>query len=383
MQRIQLEENEEITRKEYFKRKKIQSKKIKKRSKLTIAMLITIVILVTYIAIQIYVYNRKNNFSYLADESVLSQDIYNVYYVTEGYTYDPKYSLNTIYSNGFNDITLLTDAGFSDIQVSKDKIVGIREKKLFSFEKTTSEIKNILDKEVYKYTLYGDECYLILEENKKLAKFNLTNLEYVEFTPENICEIVVDAKNIFIVKDEKTKKQLYKLEKDGNNIVKMANDANVSYIICDEERLYFVNKSDDNKIYSINKDGSDYKRVADIKSVTDTGVLKDIDGSKYMYINNRCLFYINSGDENSLWKYDLDTGENVKEISMQVEILQNVGSTVFYKIKNSVGVYLYNTETKFMSEITKRKVKEFIVDTYTKVFIDKENKFIRNYYGGN
>ena len=223
----------------------------------------------------------------------------------------------------------------------------------------------------------------ILEENKKLAKFNLTNLEYVEFTPENICEIVVDAKNIFIVKDEKTKKQLYKLEKDGNNIVKMANDANVSYIICDEERLYFVNKSDDNKIYSINKDGSDYKKVADIKSVTDTGVLKDIDGSKYMYINNRCLFYINSGDENSLWKYDLDTGENVKEISMQVEILQNVGSTVFYKIKNSVGVYLYNTETKFMSEITKRKVKEFIVDTYTKVFIDKENKFVRNYYGGN
>lgn len=372
MQRIQLEENEEITRKEYFRRKKIQSKKIKKRSKLTIAMIITSVILIIYVIFQIYVYNKKNNLEYLADENVLNQDIYNVYYVTQGYTYDPKYSLNTIYSNGFNDITLLTDAGFSDIRISKGNIIGIREKYLHSFDKNTGEIKKILDKEVYKYTLYKDECYIILDNNKKLAKLDLNTLEFIEFSQDNICEIIADDSSLFVVKDEKTKKQLYKINKDGTNMTKIAANANVSYIICDNSKLYFVNKSDDSKIYSVNKDGSDYRKVADIKSVTDTGILKNIDGYKYMYINNECLFYINSDDENSLWKYDLKSGENVKEIAMQVEILQNVGSTVFYKIKNSVGVYLYNSDTKFMSEITKRKVKEFIVDTYTKVFINKE-----------
>lgn len=303
---------------------------------------------------------------------MLNQDIYNVYYVTQGYTYNPNYSLNMIYSNGFNDMTILTDAGFSDIKISKQKIIGIRENMLYSFDKNTEEISKIMDKEVYKYTLYNDCCYLILKDNKKLAKFDLNNYEITEYTLDNICEIIVDENNLFVVKDEKTKKQLYKLDKDGNNVTKIASDANVSYIICDDNKLYFVNKSDNSKIYSINKDGSEYKKVADIKSVTDTGVLKNVDGYKYMYINNGCLFYINSDDENSLWKYNLTTGENIKEISMQVEILQNVGSTVFYKIKNNVGVYLYNTDTKFMSEITKRKVEEFVVDIYTKVFIDKE-----------
>ena len=79
-------------------------------------------------------------------------------------------------------------------------------------------------------------------------------------------------------------------------------------------------------------------------------------------------------------KYNLNTGENVKEIAMQIEILQDVNETVFYKIKNERGVYLYNIDTKFMSEITKRKVKEFAIDIYTKVFMDttKSNKISKN-----
>ena len=126
------------------------------------------------------------------------------------------------------------------------------------------------------------------------------------------------------------------------------------------------------KIYTINKDGTGRIKLADICSVTDSGVVKNIDGSKYMYVYNNNLYYVNSADNYSLWKYDLNTKENTKEISMQVELLQNVNETVFYRVKDSVGVYLYNSDTKFMSEITKRKVKEFLVDTYTEVFIDEK-----------
>ena len=32
-----------------------------------------------------------------------------------------------------------------------------------------------------------------------------------------------------------------------------------------------------------------------------------------------------------------------------------------------MGVYLFNYETNFMSQVTKRKVKEFYIDKYTEI----------------
>ena len=37
-----------------------------------------------------------------------------------------------------------------------------------------------------------------------------------------------------------------------------------------------------------------------------------------------------------------------------------------------MGVYLYNYNTKFMSQVTKRKLKEFVVDNYEQ--IEQNNK---------
>ena len=221
---------------------------------------------------------------------------------------------------------------------------------------------------------------MILADNSKLYKYDLQTKENKYLNIDNVIEVLADENNVFVAKDEKIKKQLYKLDKQGDNISKIAPDANVSYVIESKDKLYFVNKADSNKIYSINKDGSDCKKLADICSASDRGVMRGVDGSKYMYVYNDYLYYVNSSDNDNLWKYNLNTGENVKEIAMQIEILQDVNETVFYKIKNERGVYLYNTNTKFMSEITKRKVKEFAIDIYTKVFMDttKSNKINKN-----
>lgn len=371
MQRVQLEENEEITRKEYMRRKKLEKKKITRRSKITYIMISLIVLLISYIVWQIVLYNTNNNYSYLADENVIDQSVYNVYYITEGYTYDPQYSLSSIYSNGFNDTVLLSNIGFTNIKINSNYVLGIKGEKLFAYDKKSMEMIEIVSDKVVDYTVYNDEAYLIVGDNKKLYSYNIESKELKDLGIEQVNEILVDDSNLYIAKNEKIKKQLYKLQKNGSECTKIASDANVSYIIQDESKLYFVNKSDDNKIYQITKDGSEYKKVGEITSVTDNGVLKNIDGSKYMYIYNKNLYYINSSDNDSLWKYNLENGENSKEIYMQVEILQNVEGTVFYKIKNGIGVYLYNSDTKFMSEITKRKVKEFAIDTYQKVFIDE------------
>lgn len=380
MQRIQLEEDEKITRKEYLKRKKKQSKRIRKKSKITYILTLFFIVLVLYIVFQIVIYRRKNNFSYLADDSVNSQALYNVYYVTEGYSYNPKYSLNSIYSNGFNESTVSYELGFYNIRITPEYVIGMKDGKLFSCSKNGKDVVQLYDQAIKNFTIYGNEVYMILADNSKLYKYDLQTKENKYLNIDNVIEVLADENNVFVAKDEKIKKQLYKLDKQGDNISKIAPDANVSYVIESKDKLYFVNKADSNKIYSINKDGSDCKKLADICSASDRGVMRGVDGSKYMYVYNDYLYYVNSSDNDNLWKYNLNTGENVKEIAMQIEILQDVNETVFYKIKNERGVYLYNTNTKFMSEITKRKVKEFAIDIYTKVFMDttKNNKINKN-----
>ena len=81
-----------------------------------------------------------------------------------------------------------------------------------------------------------------------------------------------------------------------------------------------------------------------------------------MFVSEGNLYYINPDDNNTLWKINLEDKNCEKVIHSSVQILQNVENTVFFKVKNEMGVYLYNFSTKFMSKITNRNVSEFSID---------------------
>ena len=82
-----------------------------------------------------------------------------------------------------------------------------------------------------------------------------------------------------------------------------------------------------------------------------------------MFVNNGYLYYIDIDDNNTLWSIKLDTLEKEQILSSSIEYLQNIENTVFFKQKGEMGIYLYNYDTKFISQITKRKMKEFCVDS--------------------
>ena len=85
MQRLQIDPDENLTRKEYLKRKKKEAGKLKRKSKLKyVALTLVVCILSIYVFTQFFIYNRENNFKYIEGEDVSNQKIYNVYYVTEG-----------------------------------------------------------------------------------------------------------------------------------------------------------------------------------------------------------------------------------------------------------------------------------------------------------
>lgn len=363
MTRLQLNPEEEITRKEYLKRKKKQKQGLKKKSKISYIMVGALVVLAVYVFFQFYVYSKSNNYKYVEGDGVSNQKVYNMYYVTEGYTYDPVYSLNSIRTDGFNDTLIYQNSGMHDIISKNNYIYGIKNGALCRFSKENSETETLVNSGVEKYTLTDTRVYYIA--NNKLSYIDVNTKENKEFSIDNVSEVLVDNNNLYVAKLEKTKKILVRYDLEGGSELKLTDSQNVSYIIQDENSIYFVNKADENKIYKIGKDGSNSTSLSDAVGISDKGNIKEIDGNKYLFVSNGKLYYINPSDSNSLWSVSLSDNSKEKVIYGSVQILQNVDDTVFYKVKNEMGIYLYNYNTKFMSKVTNRNVSEFSIDGIT------------------
>lgn len=363
MTRLQLNPEEEITRKEYLKRKKKQKQSLKKKSKISYIMVGALVILAVYVFFQFYVYSKSNNYKYVEGDGVSNQKVYNMYYVTEGYTYEPVYSLNSIRTDGFNDTLIYQNSGMHDIISKNNYIYGIKNGALCRFSKENSETETLVNSGVEKYTLTDTRVYYIA--NNKLSYIDVNTKENKEFSIDNVSEVLVDNNNLYVAKLEKTKKILVRYDLEGGSELKLTDSQNVSYIIQDENSIYFVNKADGNKIYKIGKDGSNSTSLSDAVGISDKGNIKEIDGNKYLFVSNGKLYYINPSDSNSLWSVSLSDNSKEKVIYGSVQILQNVDDTVFYKVKNEMGIYLYNYNTKFMSKVTNRNVSEFSIDGIT------------------
>ena len=361
--RLQLNPEEEITRKEYLKRKKKQKQSLKKKSKISYIMVGALVILAVYVFFQFYVYSKSNNYKYVEGDGVSNQKVYNMYYVTEGYTYDPVYSLNSIRTDGLNDTLIYQNSGMHDIISKNNYIYGIKNGALCRFSKENSETETLVNSGVEKYTLTDTRIYYIA--NNKLSYIDVNTKESKEFPIDNVSEVLVDNNNLYVAKLEKTKKILVRYDLEGGSELKLTDSQNVSYIIQDENSIYFVNKADGNKIYKIGKDGSNSTSLSDAVGISDKGNIKEIDGNKYLFVSNGKLYYINPSDSNSLWSVSLSDNSKEKVIYGSVQILQNVDDTVFYKVKNEMGIYLYNYNTKFMSKVTNRNVSEFSIDGIT------------------
>ena len=375
MQKLSLSDEEQMSRKEYLKNKKKQERQMNsvlgKFSKKKLIIAVLVILLLFYVGIQFYIYYSQNNYTYLSADEVDSQKVYNIYYMSEGYTYNPNSSLNFIKSNSFELTRIYTDLGFSNIKLYEDKLFGIKEGILYYLhldDKVT--LTQVSDNKFEKYNVYENCVYAITEEENKVMKISLDDLnDKIEFDKEGVAEILVDSNYIFLCVQVNNKKSLYRYDKYLKDEKKLTDSENVSYIVEDNDFIYFVNKADENRIYKVSKDGKVEKIADDVKSVTDKGKISYIDGNKYMFCLDGYLYYINTDDNRCLWRVNLETKKSEKVLYSSIEILQNVDDTVFYKISDQRGLYLYNVNTKFSSEVSSRLITEFIVEDD----IDEEN----------
>lgn len=367
LQRLQFDLGEQISRKEYLKRKKRNSKLLKKRSKITYILLAIFLALAVYIVVQLIIYRRYNNFKYTLGEGVNAQAVYNIYFITEGYTYDPVYSISSITSLGENETSILPSCNIEKVIVEQDFLYGIRDGALCRVNKNDYTVEELIKDDIRKYVKHNNTIFYISTDNMVLKSYNIDTKETKIFDLANVEQILVNEDNVFAVTHTTEEKSIYRFNFDGQGKTKISSDAEVSYAIENNGVIYFVNRADSNYIYKVNTSGESLSKVANIKSIHSKGKNDEVNGNKYMFIRENNLYYINPDDEDSLWRYNLDDGTNERVISASIEILQNVDNTVFYKIDKEMGVYLYNYDTQFMSLVTRRRVKEFVIDTYTDI----------------
>ena len=367
LQRLQFDLGEQISRKEYLKRKKRNSKLLKKRSKITYILLAIFLALAVYIVVQLIIYRRYNNFKYTLGEGVNAQAVYNIYFITEGYTYDPVYSISSITSLGENETSILPSCNIEKVIVEQDFLYGIRDGALCRVNKNDYTVEELIKDDIRKYVKHNNTIFYISTDNMVLKSYNIDTKETKIFDLANVEQILVNEDNVFAVTHTTEEKSIYRFNFDGQGKTKISSDAEVSYAIENNGVIYFVNRADSNYIYKVNTSGEGLSKVANIKSIYTKGKNDEVNGNKYMFIRENNLYYINPDDEDSLWRYNLDDGTNERVISASIEILQNVDNTVFYKIDKEMGVYLYNYDTQFMSLVTRRRVKEFVIDTYTDI----------------
>ena len=367
LQRLQFDLGEQISRKEYLKRKKRNSKLLKKRSKITYILLAIFLALAVYIVVQLIIYRRYNNFKYTLGEGVNAQAVYNIYFITEGYTYDSVYSISSITSLGENETSILPSCNIEKVIVEQDFLYGIRDGALCRVNKNDYTVEELIKDDIRKYVKHNNTIFYISTDNMVLKSYNIDTKETKIFDLANVEQILVNEDNVFAVTHTTEEKSIYRFNFDGQGKTKISSDAEVSYAIENNGVIYFVNRADSNYIYKVNTSGESLSKVANIKSIHSKGKNDEVNGNKYMFIRENNLYYINPDDEDSLWRYNLDDGTNERVISASIEILQNVDNTVFYKIDKEMGVYLCNYDTQFMSLVTRRRVKEFVIDTYTDI----------------
>lgn len=366
MQRLQFDLGEKISRKEYLKRKKKSSRLLKKRSKITYMLLACFIGLGIYIVIQLLQYNKYNSFKYTEGDGVNKQPVYSILFVTEGYTYDPVYSVSTTLSSGDQEKSILPSSDIRNICVAEECFYGLKGGSVCKIDRDNYTVEQIFADDVKKFTYANNFIFYITNAEERLKAYSLETGETFTFDITNVKQVLASKSRVIGVVGTFSEKEIYCFDYYGQGKWKISGDAKATNTILSDEKLYFINKSDDERIYTVNTDGSGLGRVAEISGVSNM-IDDEKDGSSYMFVDKGKLYYVNTKDGHALWSYDLTDGTNEKVLTSSIAMLGNIDDTIIYKVNGEMGIYLYNVETKYMSLVTKRRVKEFVIDKYKEI----------------
>lgn len=358
---MDFKQGETLTRKEYIKKKKKEKRKnaLSNISKRTWVMLAFIILCSAYVVYQFYIYNTKHRLVQTLPEEISSMKDYRIYYTSETYTYERgKNQLKSMSTTSNEKQTIEEGLGIYQINVKDNNIYGIKDGKLIKIDTNSKKItsKEIVSANVKGYAMYREDIYAYLSgEGVETGVYYVDEInEPKKIINTEVLQMLVDANNIYIVNKDK---KIVRYNKDGQGETILANEYTSGGIIQDEKNIYFANLGADSKLYKIEK--STGKVVALSKTGATLNTVTNMDGYSFMGVYDNEIYYINTKDGNKLYKSGLSLKEDEKILEDNIQILDVINGTIFYKVNGDIGVYRYDIANKISSQVTSGRVLEF------------------------
>ena len=278
--------------------------------------------------------------------------------MSQSYAYDGENQLKTMTTTSSDKTTINEGLGLSNIVVKNNNVYGIKDGALLKITNDGKErkVKTLVKQNVKGFAIYDDEIYVYL--NGKNIKHGIyivdKNNKTKKIISSYINQMVVDKNYIYVVNGSKN---IIKYNKNGKQDCILVNNESIASIIQDENFIYFVNKKDSNKLYRVNKETKKIEKVS--KNGKLTSDFKGMNGDSFVGVYDDVAYYINTKDSNKLYKSSVNKEKDEIVLEDSIQILDMIDSTIFYKVKNDIGVYRYDIVNGISSQVTSARVLEF------------------------
>jgi len=165
------------------------------------------------------------------------------------------------------------------------------------FLTTSGQTHNNMINGAFAITLANGETYI----SDKTGVSLLSSSSKVSLVSGEVSSLLVLSDKLFYNKNA----SLYSFDLILKTETKISDD-NAKNIIIANDKLYFVNQSDDNKIYSINKDGS--AKAVFVEEPSETIISH---GTQFFYSTNRAIYKIDTNKNKAMIYEGLNTKTSI------------------------------------------------------------------------
>lgn len=334
-----------MTRKEYLKSKKKSNFWLSKIKYLL--FVIVVILLGIYVFKQLNVYNNVTKIANkVVEEAMLTQTMI-MYYVSEPYSKEGKNMVTVYKAYDKSRSTIQGTEDFTNIKLKENVLYGICKNKLYSIDLETNAKEQLTDLEVKDYILDNNAIYI--QTKNDVQRYNTETNELKQIIKGKTEKILVSNNSIYVIAAGKTEKSIIRYNLNGEGKKQLSEKYIVKSMKIIEDNVYFVN-SNDSKLYVVPKNGGDIKVVSKGKT----------NSADNLASYNDNIYYINIGDENTLYSHNTKTGEEKCIVKKNISSLQMDGKILYYNLNNSIGIYRLDIESGKTEQVTSARTKQYI-----------------------
>lgn len=140
---------------------------------------------------------------------------------------------------------------------------------LYSIALDGSDFQELIDKPIFHWFVFGD-CVLY-QDDRDNESLHIANFEGydIKLNDEVSYFPIFDGNHIYYIKRIDDVRSIWRIDIDGQNDMLILKDSEAYGFALHEDQLYFIDGDDNERIYSINKDGSGLHRITDDRNCTD------------------------------------------------------------------------------------------------------------------